>query len=434
MKRVVVTGIGVVSPVGNNVEDFWTSLENGKSGIGYITKFDTTDYKVKVAAEVKDFDPTNYMDKSEARKQDLFSQYAVAGAVQAMEDSGLKSVEALEDNGDENAIESHRLGVYIGSGTGGMETFSKEYDKLIEKGPSRISPFLIPMMIGNMATGNVARKFNAKGVNLPIVTACATSTNSIGEAYRAIKHGYADAIITGGCEAAIVPLSVAGFTSAMALSKNPDPKTICRPFDKNRDGFVMGEGSGILILEEYERAKKRGAKIYGEICGYGNTNDAFHMTAPDSEAEASSRAIKEAVKEAIGGDCANIELEDKGEIVAEKIYINAHGTSTPLNDKTETLAIKKAFGSKAKDISISSTKSMTGHMLGSAGAVEAIATVLAIKNNLVPPTIGYSEKDEDCDLNYTPNKAVKKELELGISISLGFGGHNSAIVFKKIDK
>ncbi len=416
----MVTGIGVISPIGNNVQDFWSSLENGKSGIGYITKFDTTDYKVKIAAEVKDFDPTEYMDKNEARRQDLFSQYAVSAAVQAMKDSGLKSVETLDD--DKNSIESNRFGVYIGSGTGGMETFSREYDKLIARGPSRISPFLIPMMITNMATGNVARIFNAKGSNLPIVTACATSTNAIGEAYRAIKHGYADAIITGGAEAAIVPLAVAGFTSAMALSKNPDPETICRPFDKNRDGFVMGEGSGILILEEYERAKKRGAKIYAEICGYGNTNDAHHMTAPDSEAKASSRAIKEAVSEAMGE-----------EVSPDKIYINAHGTSTPLNDKTETLAIKKAFGDKAKDISISSTKSMTGHMLGSAGAVEAIATVLAIKNSVVPPTIGYKEKDEECDLNYTPNKSVKKEIDLGVSISLGFGGHNSVVVFKKID-
>ncbi len=441
LKRVVVTGMGIISPVGNNIEEFWTSLEKGKSGIGYITKFDTTEYKVKIAAEVKNFNPLDYMDKSEARKEDLFSQYAMSAAVQAMKDSNLNVIDTEDMNvgivGNNetqksehnlNDIESHRLGVYIGSGTGGMETFSKEYDKLIEKGPSRISPFLIPMMIGNMATGNVARKFKAKGVNLPIVTACATSTNAIGEAYRAIKHGYADAIITGGAEAAIVPLSVAGFTSAMALTKNPDPQTACRPFDKNRDGFVMGEGSGILVLEEYERAKKRGAKIYGEICGYGNTNDAFHMTAPDSEAISSSRAIKQAVLEAVEQN----EINKLKDLSFEQIYINAHGTSTPLNDKTETFAIKKVFGENAEKLHISSTKSMTGHMLGSAGAVEAIATILALKNNMVPPTINYEQQDEACDLNYTPNKAVKSDLELGISISLGFGGHNSAIAFRKI--
>ncbi len=412
MRRVVVTGMGAVTPVGNNVDEFWSSLVNGKSGIDYITKFDTTDFKVNIAAEVKNFDITEYMSKKEAKKYDTYCQYAIAAATQAMKDSGLS-----EEN-----VNSERFGVYIGSGIGGIEIFSDQFIRLMEKGPSKISPFLIPMMIGNMATGNVARLFNAKGVSLPTVTACATSTNAIGEAYRSIKHGYADAIITGGAEASIVPLAVAGFISCMALSRNPDPKTICKPFDKNRDGFVMGEGSGILVLEEYEMAKKRGAKIYAEICGYGNTNDAYHMTAPDPEASSSSRAIKLAIDEAGYQD-----------VDASKIYVNAHGTSTPLNDKTETLAIKKSFGEDAKKLHISSTKSMTGHMLGSAGAVEAIASVLAINNNIVPPTIGHTEIDPDCDLDYTFNMAVKTDLEMAVSTSLGFGGHNACIAFRKID-
>ncbi len=412
MRRVVVTGIGLITPIGNDVETFFESLVNGKCGIDYITKFDTTDFRVKIAAEVKDFEPKDYMKKSEARKQDMYSKYAVASSIQAMNDSGLN----IED------IDSERFGVYIGSGTGGMETFSQEFEKMMEKGAAKVSPFLIPMMISNMATGNVARLFHARGCTLPIVTACATSTNAIGEAYRCIKHGYQDIIIAGGTEASIVPLAVAGFTNCMALSENPDPKKACRPFDKNRDGFVMGEGSGILILEEYEMAKRRGAKIYAEICGYGNTNDAYHMTAPDPEASSSSRAIKMALDEA-GGE--NID--------PTKIYINAHGTSTPLNDKTETLAIKKVFGDRAKKLHISSTKSMTGHMLGSAGAVESIASILAIKNGFIPPTIGYEESDPECDLDYTPNKALFTDVELALSTSLGFGGHNACVAFRKVE-
>ncbi|MBQ5858261.1 MAG: beta-ketoacyl-ACP synthase II [Peptococcaceae bacterium] len=410
MKRVVVTGLGVVSPVGNDVPSFWQSLTEGKCGIGPITAFDTTEYKVKIAAEVKDFDPLLYMDKNEARKQDAFSRYAVAASAQAMQDSGLESG---------SNIDPFRLGVYIGTGTGGMQTFMQEAGKLFEKGPGRVSPFFVPMMIGNMAAGNVALKFGAQGPSLPIMTACATSTNAIGEAYRTIKHGYADAIIAGGSEATVIEMAVAGFTNCMALTQNTDPASASIPFDKRRNGFVMGEGSGVLVLEEYEHAVARGAHIYAEVCGYGNTNDAHHMTAPDPDAKGSSRAIQLAVEE------AGMQADDE-------IYINAHGTSTPLNDKTETKAIKLALGEEtARKAHISSTKSMTGHMLGAAGGVEAIATVLALKHGIIPPTIGYTEPDPECDLDYTPNKAVKADVTLGISTSLGFGGHNGCLAFRK---
>ena len=410
MKRVVVTGLGVVSPVGNDVPSFWQSLTEGKCGIGPITAFDTTEYKVKIAAEVKDFDPLLYMDKNEARKQDAFSRYAVAASAQAMQDSG------LESGGN---IDPFRLGVYIGTGTGGMQTFMQEAGKLFEKGPGRVSPFFVPMMIGNMAAGNVALKFSAQGPSLPIMTACATSTNAIGEAYRTIKHGYADAIIAGGSEATVIEMAVAGFTNCMALTQNTDPASASIPFDKRRNGFIMGEGSGVLVLEEYEHAVARGAHIYAEVCGYGNTNDAHHMTAPDPDAKGSSRAIQLAVEE------AGMQADDE-------IYINAHGTSTPLNDKTETKAIKLALGEEtARKAHISSTKSMTGHMLGAAGGVEAIATVLALKHGIIPPTIGYAEPDPECDLDYTPNKAVKADVTLGISTSLGFGGHNGCLAFRK---
>ncbi len=412
MKRVVVTGLGVVSPVGNDVPSFWQSLTEGKCGIGPITAFDTTEYKVKIAAEVKDFDPLLYMDKNEARKQDAFSRYAVAASAQAMQDSGLESG---------NNIDPFRLGVYIGTGTGGMQTFMQEAGKLYEKGPGRVSPFFVPMMIGNMAAGNVALKFGAQGPSLPIMTACATSTNAIGEAYRTIKHGYADAIIAGGSEATVIEMAVAGFTNCMALTQNTDPASASIPFDKRRNGFVMGEGSGVLVLEEYEHAVARGAHIYAEVCGYGNTNDAHHMTAPDPDAKGSSRAIQLAVEE------AGMQADDE-------IYINAHGTSTPLNDKTETKAIKLALGEEtARKAHISSTKSMTGHMLGAAGGVEAIATVLALKHGIIPPTIGYAEPDPECDLDYTPNKAVKADVTLGISTSLGFGGHNGCLAFRKFE-
>ena len=412
MNRVVVTGLGVISPVGNDIAAFWQSLIEGKCGIGPITAFDTTEYKVKIAAEVKDFDPLQYLDKAEARKQDRFSQFAVAAASQAMTDSGLESG---------SNIDSFRLGVYIGTGTGGMHSFLTESAKLLEKGPSRTSPFFIPMMIGNMAAGNVALRFHAQGPSLPVMTACATSTNAIGEAYRTIKHGYADAVIAGGAEATIVSLAVSGFTNCMALTQNPDPTCASVPFDKRRNGFVMGEGAGVIILEEYEHAVARGTHIYAEVCGYGNTNDAHHMTAPDPDAKGSSRAIQMAVEEA-------------GLTDTDQIYINAHGTSTPLNDKTETKAIKLALGEEtARKAHISSTKSMTGHMLGAAGGVEAIATVLALKYGIIPPTIGYAEPDPDCDLDYTPNHAVKADVTLGISTSLGFGGHNGCLAFRKFE-
>lgn len=412
MKRVVITGMGIISPIGNDISSFWNSLTAGVCGIGPITAFDTAEYKVKLAAEVKGFDPLLYMEKQEARKQDRFSQYAVAAATQAMADSGLQSGEN---------IDAFRLGVYIGTGTGGMQTFLTESEKLLEKGPSRTSPFFIPMMIGNMASGNVALKFQAKGPSLPIMTACATSTNAIGEAYRTIKHGYADAIIAGGTEATIVTLAVSGFTNCMALTQNSDATSASIPFDKRRSGFVMGEGAGVIVLEEYEHAAARGAHIYGEICGYGNTNDAYHMTAPDPDALGSSRAIQMAVEEAGIRD-------------TDEIYINAHGTSTPINDKTETKAIKLALGeAAARKAHISSTKSMTGHMLGAAGGVEAIATVLALKNGVIPPTIGYVEWDPECDLDYTPNRAVQAAVTLGLSTSLGFGGHNGCLAFRKFE-
>ena len=410
MKRVVVTGMGVVSPVGNDVESFWAALTAGKCGIDFIQSFDTADFKVKIAAEVKEFDPLAYMEKGEVRKADRYTQFAVAAASQAVADSGIHGNVAPE-----------RFGVYIGSGIGGMQTFISECRKLDEKGPKRVSPFFVPMMIGNMATGTVAIKFQAKGPSLPIVTACATSSNAIGEAYRAIKFGYADAIIAGGAEAAINPLSIAGFTNCMALTDRNDPASASIPFDKRRDGFVIGEGGGALILEEYEHAKARGAKIYAEITGYGNTNDAHHMTAPDPEAEGPANAIR-------------IAMEEAGVTADAKLYLNAHGTSTPLNDKTETLAVKKALGGKTDNIVVSSTKSMTGHMLGAAGAAEAIAAILALKNSLVPPTIGYSEPDPECDLDVVPNEAREVQLDAAMSTSLGFGGHNACLLFQPVER
>ncbi len=407
MRRVAVTGLGAVTPVGNNVETTWNSIKAGKSGIDFITKFDTSELKVTVAAEVKDFDPTEYVEKRDLRKTDEFTVYAVAAAQQAVDDSGIIG-----------NIDPERFGVYIGSGIGGMQTFYANSIAMDHSGPRKVSPYFVPMMIGNMASGTVAIRFKAQGVCLPIVTACATGTHSIGEAFHAIKNGYADAIIAGGAEAAVTPLTIAGFSSCKALTTRNDPKTACVPFDKRRDGFVMGEGSGIVILEEYEHAVARGAKIYAEICGYGNSCDAHHVTAPDPEAEGPARAIRAAVSEA--------------EIPADgKIYINAHGTSTLANDKTETLAIKKAFGERAKELFISSTKSMTGHMLGAAGGTEAVLSVLALKEGILPPTVGYAEPDEECDLNYIPNAAIKQDVDYAMSTSLGFGGHNACIVFKK---
>ncbi len=410
-KRVVITGMGVISPVGNRLDAFWENLTSGVCGIGAITKFDTADYKVKIAAEVKDFEPTVYMEKGEARKNDPYSQYALAAASLAVEDSGIIG-----------AVNPERLGVYVGSGIGGMHTIETEHTKLMEQGPRRVSAFFVPMIISNIAAGNIAIRYNAQGPSLPVVTACATSTNAVGEAFRTIKFGYADAIIAGGAEAAITPLSIAGFQSCMALTDRNDPQTASIPFDARRDGFVMGEGAGVLVLEEYEHAKARGAHIYAEVKGYGNSCDAHHITAPHPEAVGAANAIKGALAEAGALD-----------IPGEKLYINAHGTSTPLNDKGETLAIKKVLGERAYKAYISSTKSMTGHMLGAAGAVEAIAAVMAVSTGTLPPTIGYQQPDPDCDLNYIPNTAVKVDVDLAISTSLGFGGHNACIAVAKCD-
>ncbi|HHZ05343.1 MAG TPA: beta-ketoacyl-ACP synthase II [Clostridiales bacterium] len=410
MKRVVVTGLGAISPVGNDVNTMWESLKAGKCGIDYITKFDTSDLKVKIAGEVKDFDPTLYIEKKEVRKTDLFTQYALGASQQAVDDSGILG-----------KVDEKRFGVYIGSGVGGIETFYNNSVGYGAGGSRKVSPFFIPMMISNMAAGQVAIRFKAKGACMPVISACATGTNAIGEAFRAIKFGYADAIIAGGAEAAVTPLSIAGFSNCKALSLREDPKSASIPFDKRRDGFVMGEGSGVMILEEYEHAKARGAKIYAEMVGYGNTCDAHHSTAPDPEAEGAAEAFRLTFEE------ADLQWD-------EDVYINAHGTSTPLNDKGETLAIKKALGDRAYDIFISSTKSMTGHMLGATGGIEAIAAVLTIRDSVIAPTIGYEEKDEECDLNYVPNKAIKQNIDFAASSTFGFGGHNAVVAFRKISE
>lgn len=409
MKRVVVTGMGIISPIGNDIEAYWNSLKNGVCGIDKISRFDASRLKVSLDAEVKDFNPKDhYETMQEIRKSDLFMQYAMAATNEAVAMSGIM----------ESDIDKERLGVYIGTGIGGINTTIDTVKRNEDKGPKFVSPFFIPMMIGNMAAGSVAIKYGAKGPTLPLMTACATSTNAIGEAYRAIKHGYADAIIAGGSEAAISEVAMAGFVNCQALCLSEDVETGSIPFDARRGGFVMGEGAGILILEEYERAVKRGAYIYAEIIGYGNTCDAYHMTAPDPEATGAMGAIKQAVCESgIKGD--------------EEIYVNAHGTSTHMNDAMETKALKGVFGQKAYDLHVSSTKSMTGHMLGAAGAAEAIASILALENGVVPPTINYKEKDEECDLNITPNVAVEADLQFAISTSLGFGGHNACVALKK---
>lgn len=408
MNRVVITGMGAVTPIGNDVPSFWENLKAGVCGIGPITRFDTSGHKVHVAAEVKDFDPLGYMDKSEARKYDLFCHYALAAAGQAVEESGICG-----------SLSPERIGTYFGSGIGGIGTFAQELQAMLEKGPKRVSPFFIPALIINMAGGLIAIKYNFQGASIPAVTACATGNNAIGEAYRAIKHGYLDAALAGGAEAAIIPVGVAGFSNMKALSTSEDPAAACVPFDARRSGFVMGEGAGALMLEEYEHAKSRGAVIYGEICGYGVTCDAHHITAPHPEALGGSRALKMAYEEAGGCD-------------PSKLYINAHGTSTPLNDASETIAIKKGLGEEAAhQCMVSSTKSMTGHMLGAAGAVEAIASVLAVREGVVPPTIGYQEPDPACDLDYVPGKARAAQVDLALSASLGFGGHNAYLAFRK---
>ena len=408
MRRVVVTGMGAITPVGNDIDTMWANMLAGVNGVEKITSFDTSDLKVHLAGTVKNFEPEKYIEKRELRKLDIYCQYAIAAAQQAVDDSGILG-----------NINEERFGVYIGAGIGGLHSFVNNVTALNEGGPRKISPFFIPMMIGNIATGNVAIRFNAKGVSLSVMSACATGTHSIGEAFHAIKDGYADAIIAGGTEAVIAPLTIAGFQNMKALSTNEDPETASRPFDKNRDGFVMGEGAGMLVLEEYEHAKARGAKIYAEFAGYGNTCDAHHVTAPDPEGAGLARAIKIAMAEA-------------GTTDDDQLYINAHGTSTHLNDLTETMAFKSALGEKAYDANISSTKSMTGHMLGATGAIEAIVSVLTLRDGMIPPTIHLNEQDEELDLNYTPNKAVKRDVTVAASTNLGFGGHDACVVFKKI--
>ncbi|MCL2046834.1 MAG: beta-ketoacyl-ACP synthase II [Oscillospiraceae bacterium] len=407
MNRVVVTGIGALTPIGNDVETMWENLISGKHGIGEITKFDHTSSKASLAAEVKGFDPLRYIEKNELRRLDLFSQYALSAATQAVEDSDI-----IEK------IEAERFMVCFGSGIGGINTFETEHEKLINGGPRKVSPLYIPMMIGNLAAGNIAIRFGAKGPCTSVVTACSTGADAIGSAYRAIKHGYADAAITGGSEAAITILSVAGFANMTALTLSKDPDAASLPFDKRRSGFVMGEGAGALVLEEYEHAINRGAKIYAELVGYGLTCDAYHITAPSPEAESSARAISDAFVEA--GSPEGI------------IYINAHGTGTPLNDATETNAIKKAFSDDTTNILVSSTKSMTGHTLGASGAIEAIISILALTRGILPPTIGLNEPDPLCDLDNIPLTARELKAMLAMSVSLGFGGHNACLAFREI--
>lgn len=406
-RRVVVTGVGVVSPVGNDIDTFWNNITSGYVGIGPITRFDTSDYAVKIAAEVKDFDPTRYMKKPDIRKSDLNVHYAMDAVGQAMDMSGL-----------DGKLVPERSGVYFGSGIGGIGTFENVYEKMINRGPRSVSPYFIPMMIPNMAAGTIAIRYGCRGAALPAVSACASGTNALGEAYRVIKHGYADVVISGGTEAAITKSSVAGFINMQALNHEPDPMKASLPFNINRGGFVIGEGAGALVLEEYEHAVNRGAKILAEFKGYGSTCDAHHMTAPDPEAKGASEAVRAAYLECGSPD-------------ASEIYVNAHGTGTPLNDKSETLALKKVFGDDAYKLTISSTKSMTGHMLGGTGAVEAVASILALDKGIIPPTVGLDAPDPDCDLDYVPLKAREAQLKYAMSTSLGFGGHNACIAFEK---
>lgn len=405
--RVVITGIGAVTPLGLDAETTWGQAIKGVSGIGTLTRLNPDDFPVKVVGEVKDFDASQFIDKKETRRMDRFTQYAVASALMAAKDAKLEITEEL----------APRVGVWIGSGIGGMETYEQQFKTFMEKGHRRVSPFFVPMLIPDMASGQVSILLGAKGINSCTVTACATGTNSIGDAFKVIQRGDADIMITGGAEAPITSMALAGFSSAKALSPNPDPETACRPFDADRDGFIMGEGAGVIILESLESAKKRGAKIYAEIVGYGSTGDAYHITAPAPEGEGGARAMKMAL------DDANMQPEDID-------YINAHGTSTDYNDKFETTAIKTVFGDHAYKLAVSSTKSMTGHLLGAAGAVEAIFSVKTIEEGIIPPTINYKTPDPDCDLDYVPNEARKQTVNAVLSNSLGFGGHNATLIFK----
>ncbi len=408
-RRVVVTGIGAITPLGNNAADTWENMKKGKNGIAPITSFDTEKFKAKLAAEVKGFDPKEYLDVNDVLRTDRYAQLAIGAAQQAVEDSGIRGTVAPE-----------RFSVIFGTGIGGIGTFETEHTKLLEKGPRRVSSLFVPMMIGNMAAGLIAIRHDCRGTAMPAVTACASGSDAIGEAMRLIRHGYTDAAITGGSEAAIVPSAIAGFANMKALTVSENPDEASLPFDRRRAGFVIGEGAAALILEEYEHAKNRGAKIYGEVCGYGSTCDAYHITSPHPEARGGARAMTDAMKEAGFSD-------------QDTVYINAHGTGTPLNDVVETAVIKKALGEKlAGKAYVSSTKSMTGHMLGAAGAVEALACLLALNEGVIPPTINLKEQDENCDLNCVPNRAVKAKISLALSNSLGFGGHNACLAFRKV--
>ena len=410
-RRVVITGMGAVSPIGNTAEEMWQSAREGRCGIGHITHFDTTNHKVKLAGEVKDLDFTPYLDKKELRRMDLFSQYAMVAAIQAWRDSGL----------DYEKIDPTRFGVDISSGIGGINTIETEYERGREKGFDRVSPFFVPMDISNLAAGNVAIKLGAKGMCTCVVTACAGGSNAIGDAFRMIRDGYQELMLAGGSEAAVTKLAIGGFTSMKALCESDDPTRASIPFDAERSGFVMGEGAGVLMLEEYEHARARGAKIYAEIVGYGATCDAYHITSPAPGGEGGARAMVEAVKD------AGIQPEDID-------YINAHGTSTSLNDKFETAAVKAAFGDHAYKLAMSSTKSMTGHLLGAAGAIEAIITARALQDGFIPATINYHTPDPECDLDIVPNEGRKAELRYAMSNSLGFGGHNASLVLKKYEE
>lgn len=426
-RRVVITGLGAITPVGLTAPATWDALKAGTCGIGPITRFDTEGFKVSVAAEVKEFDPIERgLTKQEVKRNDLATQYALVASDEALADAGLLiegSAAAQAPGAPTPNIDPTRVGTYVGSGIGGYETNVEQTIKWHEEGPRKVSPFMIPMMIANMPAGAVSIRHNAQGPTLPVVTACATSAHEMGEAFRAVKHGYCDAAIVGGTEASILPVAVAGFTSCMALTKNPDPKTACRPFDAERDGFVMGEGAAVLILEELERAKERGAHIYAEVVGYGNTADAYHITSPDPTGEGIRRCIVQA-------------LEEGGVKPEEGLYINAHGTSTKLNDACETAGFKMALGEQAaRGAKISSTKSMTGHMLGATGTLEAMACALALQDGMVPPTIGLATPDPECDLDYTPGtQAQPAELRWALSTNLGFGGHNAALAFKKYEE
>jgi len=410
-RRVVITGLGVISPIGNDKDTFWQSLVEGKSGIKTISRFDASKFPTRFAAEVKDFDPTQVLDKKDVKRMDRFSQYAVVATKMALQDAGL----------DIDKVGPERVGVVFATGIGGMETFEDQTRILVEKGPGKISPFFVPMMIANMAAGQIAIHTGAQGINFTVVNACAAGTNAVGEAFRVLQRGEADVVITGGSEASVTPLALAGFSAMKALStRNEAPEKASRPFDRLRDGFVLGEGAGVLILETLEHALARGARIYAEVAGYGCTADAYHITAPDPEGQGAAKAMALALAD------ANVKPE-------EVDYINAHGTSTDLNDRIETMAIKKVFGAHAYKLAISSNKSMIGHLLGAAGAVELIATALTIYEGIIPPTINYEEPDPECDLDYVPNKARRQEVRVALSNSFGFGGHNATVVLKRVE-